>query len=92
MKFDPITKEIYTDKNEFVKRMNCPVKMNWDNLEETNSTSRKCANCEQLIVDTKFLSDDEFLNVMIENPDTCLKIDLNQHNVKLISNGFLRQK
>ena len=92
MKFDPITKEIYTDKNEFVKRMNCPYKMNWDNLEDTNSTFRKCANCDHLIVDTEFITDDDLLSMVRHNPNTCLKIDLNQHNIKIVSNGVLGQK
>ena len=92
MKFDPIKKEVYTDNGEFVKQMNCPCKMNWDNLEVTSKTFRKCSNCDHLIIDTKYLSDYELLNVVRENPETCLKIDLNQHNVKIISNGILGQK
>jgi hypothetical protein len=92
MKFDPLTKDIYTDKDEFVKTMNCPYKMSWDNLETTNSALRKCTNCDYLIVDTEALTDDDILNVVRQNPDTCLKIDLNQHNIKIISNGILEQK
>ena len=89
MKFNPITKEIYTDKDEFVKRMNCPYKINWDNLEDTNSASRKCENCDHLILDTAFLTDYNLLNLVRENPNICLKIDLNQHNIKVVSNGLL---
>lgn len=93
MKFDPITKEIYTDKGEFVKRMNCPFKVIWDDLEEINrSTLRKCSNCNRTIIDTEYLSDEGLLKMIGQNPDTCLKIDLNQHNIKLISNGFLGER
>ena len=92
MKFDPLTKDIYTDKDEFVKIMNCPYKMSWDNLEATNSTFRKCANCNHLIVDTEGITDNDLLKIVIQNPDTCLKIDLNQHNIKIITNGILGQK
>ena len=92
MKFDPLTKDIYTDKDEFVKTMNCPYKMSWDNLEATSSTLRKCANCDHLIVDTEGLTGDDLLKIVIQNPDTCLKIDLNQLNIKIISNGILGQK
>lgn len=92
MKFDPLTKDIYTDKNEFLKTMNCPYKMSWDNIEASTSTLRKCANCNHLIIDTKGLTDDDLLEIVIKNPDTCLKIDLNQHNIKIISNGILGQK
>ena len=89
MKFNPITKEIYTDKNEFVKRMNCPYKINWDNLEDTNSTSRKCENCNHLILDTEFLTDYNLLIMIRDNPNICLKIVLNHHNIKVVSNGLL---
>ena len=92
MKFNPITKDIYTDKDKFVKRMNCPYKINWEKLEVVNSTSRHCANCDHLIVDTKMLTDDALLKMVKKNPKTCLKVNLNQHNIKIISNGILEQK
>ena len=92
MKFDPTKKEVYTDNDVFIKRMNCPYKMNWDKLERTNSTFRKCSNCDHLIVDTEFLSDNQLLNMVKQNPDTCLKIDLNQQNIKIVSNSILGQK
>lgn len=92
MKFDPLTKQVYTDKGEFVKTMHCPFKMSWDKLEPINSTLRKCSNCDFLIVDTGVLEDDDILKIVRQNPDTCLKINLNQHNIKILSNGILEQK
>lgn len=92
MKFDPLKKEIYTDNSVLVKTMNCPYKMSWDNLEITNTTKRKCINCDHLIVDTEGMTDDELLKIIRQNPDTCLKIDLNQANIKIVSNGILEQK
>ncbi len=92
MKFNPLTKEIYTDKGEFVKTMNCPYKMNWDNLETTIINMRKCANCDHLIVDTEVLTDDELLKMVRQNPAICLKIDLNQQNIKIVTNGIFGKK
>ena len=92
MRFDPITKQVYTNNGEFIKKMNCPYKINWDDLEATTSTSRKCSNCDHLIIDTEYMSDDELLHLVTQNPDTCLKLDLNQHNLQIISNGILEQK
>jgi hypothetical protein len=92
MKFDPLSKDIYTDNGVFVKTMDCPYKIIWDNLEITNSTMRKCANCNHLIVDTESMSDEDLLKIVSQNPATCLKIDLNQDNLKIVSNGILRQK
>jgi hypothetical protein len=92
MKFDPITKNIYTDNDDFIKKLNCPYKISWDNLENVNTTMRKCANCDHLIVDTETLLDSDLLKMVGENPEVCLKIDLNQHNLKIVSNANLEQK
>jgi len=92
MRFDPITKQVYTNNGEFIKKMNCPYKINWDTLEATSTTSRKCSNCDHLIIDTEYMSDDELLHLVTQNPDTCLKLDLNQQNLQIISNGILEQK
>lgn len=85
MKFDPIRNEVYTDNDVFVKKLYCPYKMNWDKLERSNSTNRKCSNCDNVIVDTMHLSDDDILKMVKQNPESCLKIDLNQSNMEVIS-------
>ena len=92
MKFNPLTKAIYTDNGEFVKTMNCPYKVRWDNLEATVSTTRKCTNCDHFILDTSVLTDEDLLHIVRQHPDTCLKIDLNQHNLNIIADGILEQK
>lgn len=92
MKFNPLTKEIYTEEGVFVKTMKCPYKMSWENLEASNSNMRKCAACDHLIVDTEFFTDDELLKMVRQNHATCLKIDLNQHNIKIVTNGVLGRK
>jgi len=87
MKFDPIRKEVYTDKGEFIKQLNCPYKMNWDKLEGTNSEMRKCSNCDHFIINTAYLTDQELLKMVKQNPEVCLKINLNQENLILNSYG-----
>ena len=87
MKFDPITKEIFTDKNEFVKKLNCPYRMTWSNLEDTNSQFRKCSVCEKVIIDTNILTDDELVEIVKQDPNTCLKVDLNQNNLTVKAYG-----
>jgi hypothetical protein len=92
MKFDPIKKDVYTDDGEFIKQLNCPYKIRWDNLETSNKIFRRCMNCDQLIVDTALLTDVEILSLMRKNPNSCLKISINQDNIKLINNGFYGEK
>jgi hypothetical protein len=89
MQFNPIKKTVYTDAGEFVKQMHCPYKMQWDQLEAAGGAYRKCSNCNHLIVDTGALSDHELLEMVRQQPDTCLKIDLNQPNLKIINHGSI---
>ncbi len=77
MKYNPITKTLFTDDNQLLKKMHCPYKMDWNNLESTSPTSRPCSTCQKPIYDAMQLSDNELLEVFKQNPDTCVKIDIN---------------
>ena len=87
MKFDPITKEIFTDKNEFVKKLDCPYRMTWLDLERSKSKFPKCSDCEKVIIDTNILTDDELVEIVKQDPNTCLKVDLNQNNLTVKAYG-----
>ena len=92
MKYDVIKKDLYTESGVFIKTLHCPYKMNWNELKKTNLVDRKCSNCDHLIIDTKYQTDEQLLKLISKNPNTCFKIDFGQNNVKLISNGILEQK
>ena len=93
MKFNPLTKEVYTDQGEFIKKMDCPFEIDWDKLTiGASPQSRNCAQCKQPIIDTAYLSDEELLNKLQQDPHTCIKIDLNQANLKLSTNGRIQQR
>jgi hypothetical protein len=92
MIFDPLTKILYTENGELIKRLFCPYKIYWTNLETSNSKARSCSECDRQIIDTDELTDNELLGIIRQNPDTCIKIDLNQENIQIINNGFLEQK
>jgi hypothetical protein len=72
--------------------MHCPYSVNWMKLDSTNITYRKCSKCDHLIVDSKYLDDMDIVNLIESNPNACLRIDLNQENIKIVSNGILDQK
>ena len=92
MKFDPLKKELYTDTGELIKKLNCPYKMKWDDLGLAKRGYRKCSNCNHLIVDTELFTDNQILKMVKDNPDTCLKIDLNQNNINIVTNALLEEK
>ena len=92
MRFNPLIKAIYTDSGDYVKIKKCLYKMRWDKLDSTISTKRKCTNFDHFILDTAELMAEDLLQIVKQNPNTCLKIDLNQQIIKLMVNGIWGQK
>ena len=90
MKFDPINEVLYTDNGELIKKMNCPYRIDWDDLPaSTSSPNRNCSMCERQIIDTENRTDEEILNLMKKNPSTCLKVDIDQDNIRItLDNNF----
>lgn len=77
MKYNPITKTLFTDDNQFLKKMHCPFKMDWNSLESKSPNARSCTNCQKQIYDAMQFSDNGLLDLFKQNPDTCVKIDIN---------------
>lgn len=86
MKYNPITKEVFSDEGQLIKKLDCPFRVKWEDLNDHHSTFRKCLNCDRSILDTKYLSEEELIETMNKDPNTCLKLDFNQDNVKIITN------
>ena len=75
MQYKVDTKELYTDKGEFVKKMQCPSDVEWGNLTlGKNDIERYCIHCDKSILNVEFLSDDEAVFLLNKRPETCLKI------------------
>ncbi len=75
MKYNLTTKEIFTNDGQFIKKMNCPEKADWDTMDKTdNDLKRMCTICNKSVIDTEFLSDDEVLYLAEKDPNICLRI------------------
>ena len=75
MKFDPTSKEIFTNEGQFIKKMSCPEKVEWESMEKgNNDLKRVCTICNKSVIDTEFLSDDEVLFLVEKDANTCLRI------------------
>jgi len=83
MKFDPLTNTLYTDKGELIKKLACPFRMNWSELQPIKVGVRNCNQCNHPIIETAIFKDDELLEMVRTNSNTCLKVDLNQNNLTI---------
>jgi len=86
MMFNPQTLELFTDSGKLIKKLNCPFSMDWRDMEmaEDNDRARMCDRCTTPILDTAKYKDSELLKILVDKPNTCLKVDLNQDNIKII--------
>ena len=86
MKYNPSDKTLYTNDGEFIKKLHCPyTSLTWDNLTRIDgSLDRLCGVCEKNVMETKNMSDKSLLALLQDNPDTCLKIDFKQENIRIV--------
>lgn len=86
MKFNPITNKLYTDDNKFIKKMYCPYSsLKWSDLVHIDgSMDGFCNICESNVIETKKLKDDTVWQLLQDEPSTCLKIDFNQENMRIV--------
>ncbi len=86
MKFNPITNTLYTDDNKIIKKMYCPyTSLQWSDLSSLEgSMDRFCAICENNVVETANLEDEVLWALLQDKPETCLKVDWHQKNVRIV--------
>ena len=85
MLYNPITQKLYTNEKKFLKKIFCPYKYKWDDLSVIDGiTNRFCESCSTNIIDTKAMNDSEIESLIYNDPDVCLKIDLDQINIRVV--------
>ena len=86
MKFNPITKNLFTDNNVLIKNINCPFYMSWSGLSRTKASGvRSCNLCEKNITDTNGLTDEVVVEMVRLDSTICLKVNLNQTNIRVVN-------
>lgn len=97
--FNPLTKELFTDDGTYIKQLFCPLRKQWNDLEtkgyEGSDTAillkgKTCKECEKTVYDTSLLNENELQELFKNDPQTCLKIDINQPNLTLTHNTHER--
>lgn len=84
MKLDLINRNLYTDSGNFIKRLHCPLKVSYTQLEQVSRDKMNCRACRKDILETANLEDRDLLEIVKNDPDKCISIDLNQSNLIII--------
>lgn len=91
MKFNPLTKRLYTDAKVLLKQLHCPYQMSWESLRPTSEEGvRLCDVCDRTITDTAGLRDEEVLSILQQDPSACLRVSLDQENLRVIHSDAQR--
>jgi hypothetical protein len=85
MKFNPSTKQLLTNEGVLIKNLHCPRGVKWSDLGQTDSFQRHCEFCEKNIVDIQNLDDETVLAIAIRDTGACLKLDINDSNIRVIN-------
>lgn len=82
MRFNPLTKRLFTDEGKLLKQLHCPYRQDWHTLTVgENAGSRRCTLCDHQIMDTALMDEPGVQKLLEENPDACLKVSLEQDNI-----------
>jgi len=69
-----IDKKIFTKEGEYLKSINCPKKVSFEDLKNEKDKSLYCHNCEKAILDTDYISEDKLIDKLKKDKNICLKI------------------
>jgi hypothetical protein len=83
MIFDPVTGALWTSDGRFLKRLDCPKAMKWDELGRTyieppssesaaKERARDCSYCSTKVTSLEGLSDDEVTAMLEKEPGACV--------------------
>ncbi len=85
-KFNPGTKQLFTDSEELVNVLRCPLPMRWEQLTApAGEPHRSCAHRERRVLDTAMMSEEEVVAAVRADPTTCLCVRAGQPSLTLIA-------
>ena len=69
-------KRIYAEDGTYLKTISCQLNVGEQDLHQVSETRFSCEKCAKEVVQTDFLTEDEIIDLLTANPDTCLKISV----------------
>jgi hypothetical protein len=66
---------IYSDKGVFLKTIHCPKKVSYSSLIRKTDKHMLCSTCYKNLLDTDNVSENELVDALTRDKDTCLVIN-----------------
>ena len=66
-----------------IKRLHCPYGMKWSDVQDKKESFGMCSICSRNIIDIQQYSENEIIEIMSKDPESCIKLDLNNPNIRI---------
>jgi len=68
-------KKIYSDKGVLLKTISCLKKVSYSSLVRKTDKHMLCSSCQKNLIDTDNISEEELVDTLKKDKDTCLVIN-----------------
>ena len=76
--------QIIDEKGTVLKTISCPKRILDSDLESPHASKSLCNHCDRDVINTDYLSESQIVELLKEDPTTCLKINLYNPIFKVI--------
>lgn len=88
MKFNPVSKRLYTNDCRLIKKLECRFPVRWEEMLQTdNPVVRWCDICGDTVTDTASFSDEEVVDMVRRDSNACFKVSFDQANITVFTVG-----
>ena len=67
--------KILDSDNKIIKVLACPFESSDVILSNELEITRKCENCNRIVYDTDYMSEESIVDLLARNPNACIKIN-----------------
>lgn len=67
---------IYDENGELLKKMACPKPVSYRDMKRISDQASMCGECDRVVHNTDFMSESDIVNLLKDDPETCLKISI----------------
>lgn len=68
--------ELYASDGTWLKTIYCPKKLTPDSMHSSKHGQLTCSECNHTIFDTDYMSEQQIIELVTKNLNSCLKINL----------------
>lgn len=67
---------IYSENGEWLKKMACPKVVSYREMKQISDQAAMCRECDRMVHNTDFMSENDIVKLLKEEPQACLKISI----------------